>query len=240
MAIPTEQEAHQVLHDYPEQLGELIENTPVNEQGLFVAGDTQRLYVLKNIGAGQIQFEKAYTVTTSEEDWSNVVGSEGTSLGLQWITEVREGFLGEILSEKHKKELRGHFGPPVVTHRGPVLIAKSLDKGGNQLASVITVGLLLWDRFNGSQRGELIHGTNREDILGERASGGCTRMSNVDAVDILQYVKTSALNSKGEMVKKGTPVMVAAKGRVPVYRKPSVQSKARSKELKWDFWGPRK
>lgn len=238
-AIPTIKECNDLFRDYPREILELIENTPVDEYGFFVAGDSQRLFLIQNMGSGKIRCEKSYFVTTSKEDWNNTLDSDGTSLGLQWVSAKRDGIFGEVISEKHKKELRAHFGPPVQTQKGPKLIVSSLDYAGNQHATVVTKALVLWDEVNGTKRGELIHGTNREDILGQRASGGCTRVSNIDIEDLFRYAKTSIFDHNGKMVERGTPVMIAAKGRTPRYEKSLSKEKVTHQELKWDFSWPK-
>ena len=94
----------------------------------------------------------------------------------------------------------GAGAPPgaVFKSRQPV---GEIHAGGGEEDAVLT--RILWldglepENSNTFSRYIYIHGTNREDLLGQPASMGCIRMANADVVDLF------------DLVEEGTRVLIA-------------------------------
>lgn len=58
------------------------------------------------------------------------------------------------------------------------------------LTRVITLNGLDEDNKNSLARGIFIHGTNREELIGTKASHGCVRLKNEDIIELFNLVET--------------------------------------------------
>lgn len=186
---------------------------PEGRYGLYMDGDTQRLYLLGNRG-GAVEFVASFLTSTSAH-WSNKPQSGGTPLGLHRLVAYQAGKLGQVLSKTDESTNR--FTRVPVKSGGRITqepFARSLNHALDP-AALTTDAFALWGPSTPLSRGVFIHGTNREDTLGSRYSGGCVRMTNVD-VHILTgtdergvpYVDVGALNKNGKSVRGGSPVMI--------------------------------
>jgi len=222
MAIPsaTELQELQQRSVYAERgrntsaLDELAFQIPEGKYGLYVDGDTQKLYLLGN-RTGTLEFVASFLTSTSAKEWSNKPDSYGTPLGLHRIVHHRAGKLGQILSRT--MELEGHF-PKVTVEVGGEARQEYFVRTLNHAidpAVIITDAFALWGPTTPLERGVFLHGTNHEDTLGARYSGGCVRMANVD-VHLLTgtdergvpFVEVGALDKSGKSGRGGTPVMI--------------------------------
>jgi hypothetical protein len=131
--------------------------------------------------------EKAYVVSTSKKPPSNIKGSLGTPRGLHAIAEkVGAGippgivFKGRVATGYHFNEHldRGEAeeGDNLITTR--ILWLKGLESGVNEGGEVDTYTRYIY-----------IHGTNREDRLGQPQSAGCVLLSNLDAIELFEKVR---------------------------------------------------
>ncbi len=212
MFIPTPKQCEDVYQSNVAHLDELAQNIPKEKYGIFLDGDTQKLYVLKNLGQNRVQFIKGYPVSTSHEEWSNELHSGGTPIGLHHIAEERRGMLGEIVAAS-KPNGTDNVGMDVLmdgkTERR--IFVKSLVGGTGGVAEMITQRLLLVGPNTPPSRAINVHGTNRTNLLGIRGSGGCVRMSSVDVTDLSTYIDVGFLIKEGGTeILGGTPVMIQA------------------------------
>jgi lipoprotein-anchoring transpeptidase ErfK/SrfK len=140
-----------------------------NESLLIVWGPTQTMYYTKD---GKNLIGK-YSVSTAKKGFGNSVDSDKTSTGLLEVTNKIKGKNNEVLIGK--KPTGKLLGPNVDSNR--------IDsKGRTHVAEVLT-GILELDGLekcneNAFSRNIYIHGTNREQFLGSKNSGGCIRVSN--------------------------------------------------------------
>ncbi len=153
----------QLLYD------KLVEKNLISKGDTIVQirGKNQKLYVT-NDGTPQ----KEFIVSTAAKGFSNTKDSGKTPLGLCYITkEINAGDYEIIIG-----------GEGVGKTLGPE--EKSTYRKGH-CAEVITASLVLQGaencNKNVSGRYVYIHGTNREQYLGQKKSGGCIRVSN-DAI----------------------------------------------------------
>lgn len=151
-----------------------------------IGSQTLRFYV-----EGRLQ--KAYVVSTSRRPPSNLNGSLGTPRGLHAIGERIGGGQPPGIVFKHRVATGFHFsehddhpdlsagpvppGPNLITTR--ILWLRGLEPGVNQGGNVDT-----HDRYI------YIHGTNREDLLGQPQSAGCVLMGNLDLIELFEQVRT--------------------------------------------------
>lgn len=200
------------------RLAELGQNIAPDKYGLYLDGDTQKLYLMKKLPDMKKQFIKSFLVSTSRTGWSNTQGSHGTPLGLHRIVERRVGKLGQVVSTLNPYDYAFRKLPVQKDGRelGMKPFAKKLHSGGEP-AELITAAYLLWGPTTPISRGEYLHGTNREDALGSPHSGGCIRMTSLDVCSLLgtdekgvPYVEAGALRKDGRSVIGGTPVMIHA------------------------------
>lgn len=128
---------------------------------------------------------KSYVISTSKKPPSNVKGSLGTPRGLHAIAEkIGAGqppgivFRSRVATGYHFHEHleRGGQDGNLITSR--ILWLKGLEPGQNQGGDVDTFGRYIY-----------IHGTNREDLLGQPQSAGCVVMGNLDVVELFEQVR---------------------------------------------------
>jgi hypothetical protein len=184
MSVP---DAHD-MEDMPRRCGNAI--TALASQlhpdgyGIFVDGDTQRLFVIQRTERGAVRLVKKYFISTSANPWNDTDGSGGTPTGLLPITHMQRGLLGEILTKPHETDTEVIRTVHTKTRvRYFVRGTTRRDNGG--VPAILTRAFHIGTK---PDRGIFIHGTNRVERLGMRASGGCIRMSNVDVVDLERYV----------------------------------------------------
>jgi hypothetical protein len=127
---------------------------------------------------------KSYAVSTSRRPPSNIKNSLGTPRGLHEIAErigagqpagmVFQSRLptGRHFSEMPDSEAEGNL----ITSR--ILWLRGLEPGVNLGGDVDT-----YERY------VYIHGTNHEDRIGERQSGGCVLLGNVDVIELYDQVR---------------------------------------------------
>jgi hypothetical protein len=149
-----------------------------------------RLLVVR-IGAATLQFYqngelvKSYTISTSRRPPSNVKHSLGTPRGLHEIAErIGSGqppgmvFSSRIPTGRHFSELPDdEAASNLITSR--ILWLRGLEPGVNRGGEVDT-----YERY------VYIHGTSREDRIGEAISAGCVLMRNLDIVELYEKVRT--------------------------------------------------
>ncbi len=187
---------------------------PEGKYGLYMDGDSQRLYLLGNRG-GAVEFVASFLTSTSAQEWSNKPQSGGTPLGMHRMVAYQKGKLGQVLSKTD--EATNKF-PRVPIKSGGKNTQEPFVRSLNQAvdpAAIITDAFALWGPSTPLSRGVFIHGTNREDTLGARYSGGCVRMTSVDAHVLagtdergVPYIEVGALDKKGKTARGGSPVMI--------------------------------
>lgn len=209
MYIPTPEQCADVVARNSAEIDELTAGIPKGKFGLLLDGDKQRLYVIKRTDAAKAQFVKGYIVSTSKGDWSNAPDSKGTPLGNHSIAALNTGMLGQLVSSP-QRGARDFAQIPVHEHGHTTKksFAHSLESTGDSVAEIVTTSLLLVGERTPSTRGIFIHGTNRVDRLGQTASGGCVRTSNVDIHDLISYVQIGKLQGNERSAIGGTPVMI--------------------------------
>jgi hypothetical protein len=150
---------------------------------------TDRLLVVR-IGAATLQFYrnrelvKSYPISTSRRPPSNVKHSLGTPTGLHEIAErIGSGqppgmvFSSRIPTGMHFSELPDEAtASNLITSR--ILWLRGLEPDVNRGGEVDT-----YDRY------VYLHGTNREDRIGEAMSAGCVLMRNLDIVELYENVR---------------------------------------------------
>ncbi|HEX9783161.1 MAG TPA: L,D-transpeptidase [Opitutaceae bacterium] len=138
------------------------------------------------------ELQTAFVVSTSRRPPSNLKGSLGTPRGLHAIAEkIGAGqppgivFKGRVATGFHFDEqvARGGEFENLITSR--ILWLKGLEPGVNQGGNV-----------DSKDRYIYIHGTNREDKLGQPASAGCVQMANLQIIELF------------ELVRNGDPVLI--------------------------------
>ena len=147
------------------------------------------------IGASTLQFYlnqkavRSYVISTSKLPPSNVANSLGTPRGLHEIAErIGSGqppgmvFKGRIPTGRHFGELEEDQGASgnLITSR--ILWLRGLEPGVNLGGQVDTYSRYIY-----------IHGTQREDRIGEPLSAGCVLMRNADIVELFEEVRNGDL-----------------------------------------------
>tara|TARA_B100000676_G_scaffold187413_1_gene184307 strand:+ start:225 stop:758 length:534 start_codon:yes stop_codon:yes gene_type:complete len=143
----------------------------------------QNLCLLENF-----KIIEKYKISSSMYGEGNDEGSNKTPLGAHYIRE----FIGKDV------DIYTIFKNRVSTNH----IAKVLNKGEKSEEDIITTRILWLDGLEeGFNKGEnfdtykryiYIHGTNEEDLIGQKASHGCIRMINSD---IIKLCSKNLLNS---------------------------------------------
>lgn len=155
--------------------------------------------LLVKIAAQTLQFyrdgalQKAWPVSTSRRPPSNVKGSLGTPRGLHAIAEKI-----------------GHGQPPGTVFKSRVPTGRHFSEfGGTADAGNLITSRILWLRglepgvnaggdVDSQARYIYIHGTNREDRIGEPQSAGCVLMRNLDLIELFEQVRAGDLVWIGE------------------------------------------
>ena len=150
-----------------------------------------RLLVVR-LGVQTLQFfshgklVKSHAVSTSRRPPSNVKDSLGTPRGLHEIAErIGDGqppgmvFKSRVPTGRHFSEFPD-AGTNLITSR--ILWLRGLEPGVNRGGNVDS-----HDRYI------YIHGTNREDLIGEPFSAGCVLMSNLGIIELYEVVRTGDL-----------------------------------------------
>ena len=125
---------------------------------------------------------KSYPVSTSRRPPSNVKNSFGTPKGLHEIAErIGDGqppgavFESRVPTGRHFSEYAGDAGNLVTTR---ILWLRGLEPGVNSGGEVDTYERYIY-----------IHGTNREDRIGEPLSAGCVLMQSLDLIELYDQVR---------------------------------------------------
>lgn len=184
MDIPNAHDAEDLSQRCGPAMADLAAQIRPDKYGVFVDGDTQRLFVIQKVSTGSIRLIKKYLVSTSSNPWNDKSGSGGTPTGLLPITHVLRGLLGEILATPHETDVEAMR--TVRAGSRDRHFARGVTRAGNGgVPAILTRAFHIGTR---PDRDIFIHGTNRVESLGRRASGGCVRMSNVDVVDLERYL----------------------------------------------------
>jgi hypothetical protein len=151
--------------------------------------------LLVSIGSSLLQLRRngsvvtSYVVSTSRMPPSNVANSLGTPRGLHEIAERIGGdqpagmvFKSRIPTGRHYSEVEeGGPGPMnLITSR--ILWLRGLEAGINQGDGVDTHSRYIY-----------IHGTQREERIGEPISAGCVLMRNRDIIELYDQVRAGDL-----------------------------------------------
>jgi lipoprotein-anchoring transpeptidase ErfK/SrfK len=148
---------------------------------------TERVLVVR-IGASTLQYYRAaslvksYVVSTSKRPPSNVKNSLGTPRGLHEVAErIGAGqpagmvFDSRVPTGRHYSEMP-ESADNLITSR--ILWLRGLEAGINQGGEVDT-----YERY------VYIHGTSREDRIGEPQSAGCVLMRNLDIIELFEDLR---------------------------------------------------
>ncbi len=133
---------------------------------------------------------RAYTVSTSLKPASNVKDSLGTPRGLHEIAERIGGEQPSGMVFKARKPTGRHFSEHedngnLITSR--ILWLRGLEQGLNAGVSLTGETVDTYERYI------YLHGTNREDRLGQPWSAGCVLMSNHEIVAIYEELRAGDL-----------------------------------------------
>ena len=154
----------------------------------------ERILVVR-IGTATLQFFRkgelvtSYAISTSRRPPSNVKHSLGTPHGLHEVAERIGGgqpvgmvFKGRVPTGRHFSEVleREPEQENLITSR--ILWLRGLEPAVNKGGDVDT-----YDRY------VYIHGTNRDDRIGEPLSAGCVLMRNLDIIEIYEQVRNGDL-----------------------------------------------
>ena len=139
-------------------------------------------HTLQFVQAGEVV--RSYVISTSRRPPSNIKHSLGTPRGLHEIAErIGAGqpsgmvFKARVSTGKHFREFPdAGSNDDLITSR--ILWLRGLEPGLNRGGEVDT-----YERY------VYIHGTNREDRLGEPLSAGCVLMRNLDIVELFEEVR---------------------------------------------------
>jgi hypothetical protein len=147
------------------------------------------------IGTATLQFHrkgslvKSYVISTSKRPSSNVANSLGTPTGLHEIAErIGAGqptgmvFKSRVPTGRHFSEVPAAESQShnLITSR--ILWLRGLEPGVNAGGDVDTYGRYIY-----------IHGTQREDRIGEPLSSGCVLMRNADIIELYDEVRAGDL-----------------------------------------------
>ena len=155
---------------------------------------TDRVLVVR-IGVSTLQFVRkgsvvrSYTISTSKRPPSNVEGSLGTPRGLHEIAErIGAGqppgmvFKARVPTGRHFTEVLAEGGDSQNLITSRILWLRGLEPGVNRGGRVDTYGRYVY-----------IHGTQREERIGEPMSAGCVLMRNADIVALFEEVRAGDL-----------------------------------------------
>ena len=225
MYTPSPEETHYVAEAAAEGMATLKGETLENEYGLLGFADMNksgeefhRLYVLRNVG-GNLQFVKGYQISMSADGFGNEKDSGKTFLGLRHVEYGFEGTLGEVIPVKQD-----------YVHLFKTFI---VDKNGRKHHYISTLGkknitepaTVITDRYTfDPERGIHAHASNRTGrwhirngkkewvsyLGGNRGSGACLRMANVDVRDLGRNYIQLPVREKNKAIKKGTPIYIHA------------------------------
>jgi hypothetical protein len=152
-------------------------------------------FLVVRIGAATLQFHRAgavvrsFAISTSKHPPSNVANSLGTPKGLHEIAERIGASQPAGMVFKSRAPTGRHFSemPPdeseshnLITSR--ILWLRGLEPGVNSGGSVDTHARYIY-----------IHGTQREDRIGESISAGCILMRNTDIIELYDEVRAGDL-----------------------------------------------
>ena len=170
----------------------LDEKVPTGQSAIFVDGKQQRLYVVEKTANG-FKFNYETKVSTGKNGFEgakddqrhNATEAHGkasprkTPSGLFKVYTVVNANPGQVIRKGTPLTLKRKEGPPL-----PVFM-RSTSSGGR--AEMTTKALMLEDTdpsiawtHSAKAKGVGIHGTNKEFRLGNKASDGCIRVSNLD------------------------------------------------------------
>jgi len=151
---------------------------------------TDRVLAVR-IGAATLQFYsrrelvKSYVVSTSRRPPSNIKNSLGTPRGWHEIADRIGGGQPSGMVFKSRTSTGRHFSEwpgaetetNLITSR--ILRLRGLEPGVNRDGEVDTYDRMIY-----------IHGTNREEKLGEPLSAGCILMRNLDVIELFEQVRS--------------------------------------------------
>jgi hypothetical protein len=148
---------------------------------VHIGGATLQYYLKR-------QLVKSYAISTSLRPPSNVKHSLGTPRGWHEIADRIGGgqpvgmvFKSRVSTGRHFSEWpRAENETNLITSR--ILRLRGLEPGVNLGGEVDTYDRLIY-----------IHGTNREDRLGQPISAGCVLMGNLDVIELFEQVRTGDL-----------------------------------------------
>ncbi|HEY1791576.1 MAG TPA: L,D-transpeptidase [Opitutaceae bacterium] len=133
------------------------------------------------------QAPRSYAISTSKMPPSNVKDSLGTPRGLHEIAErIGAGqpsgmvFRARVPTGRHFSEVEGAGDANLITSR--ILWLRGLEPRINAGEGVNSHGRYIY-----------IHGTQREDRIGEPISGGCVLMLNADIIALYDEVRAGDL-----------------------------------------------
>jgi hypothetical protein len=136
----------------------------------------------------QRELVKSYVISTSRRPPSNLKHSLGTPRGWHEIADRIGGGQPPGMVFKSRTSTGRHFSEwpgaeeetNLITSR--ILRLRGLEPGVNRGGEVDTYDRLVY-----------IHGTNREEKLGEPLSAGCVLMRNLDVIELFEQVRSGDL-----------------------------------------------
>lgn len=169
----------------------LKENKKIKEGDplIIVWGPDQKLYYT-NDGKSLI---KSFKVSTGSKGFGNEKDIPKTPLGLlKTGRSVRAPKLHQVLVSK-TPYYNPKDGKPFIVNPGED--SSRIDGEGKKHKAEVLTGLIELHGIedcnsNAFSRSIYFHGTNREDRLGSKASGGCIRVSNKDIIWMIPNVKS--------------------------------------------------
>jgi hypothetical protein len=136
-------------------------------------------------------FTKKYKISTAKNGIGNLQGSYQTPLGRHVVCDkigneapMHTIFRGRQNTGEIFNNFNKYIEQDLILTR--ILRLKGLDPGINLGCNQVNQCIDSYDRFI------YIHGTNREDLLGQPASLGCIRMGNADIKELFENIRVGA------------------------------------------------
>ena len=163
---------------------EMIDGCTSNKPSRWLVVDTalQMLFLVR-----ESTIMAQWPVSTSEQGLDNRENSGGTPPGVHRIAE-KIGLGAEIGTIFESREPTGEIWLPE-WNNDPERLQKDLILTRILVLEGMEPGLNLGSGIDSRQRFIYVHGTNRIDLIGQPAGGGCVRMENNNLIELFQQIE---------------------------------------------------
>ena len=160
-------------------------NITLNSEVCIVDINSQAMFVrCKN-------FEKKYLISSGKNGTGNEEHSFKTPLGKHSICEKIGENVPIYTVFKSRKNTGIQCEQLNIETNEDLILTRILRLKGEELG--VNVGTKNGKCIDSYQRYIYIHGTNREDLIGEPASNGCIRMNNIDIIELFSKVSVGTI-----------------------------------------------